>query len=106
MSFVPKNPLREAARPRFTSANVGKILALKPNLVLIFSDLQADIAAGLIRRGLNVHASNQAERKCSLRSGTIRWSPGLGGLRSWSRSLVASTSSPIVRTKAQPTTEW
>jgi hypothetical protein len=31
-------------------------LALKPDLVLTFSDLQADIAADLIRRGLDVHA--------------------------------------------------
>jgi iron complex transport system substrate-binding protein len=43
----------------FTSANVDKIVALKPDLVLTFSDLQADIAADLIRRGLNVHAFNQ-----------------------------------------------
>ena len=43
----------------FTSANVDKILALKPDLVLTFSDLQADIAADLIRRGFNLHAFNQ-----------------------------------------------
>jgi iron complex transport system substrate-binding protein len=43
----------------FTSANIGKILALKPDLVLTFSDLQADIVADLIRRGLDVHAFNQ-----------------------------------------------
>jgi iron complex transport system substrate-binding protein len=36
-----------------------KRLALKPDLVLTFSDLQADIAADLIRRGLDVHAFNQ-----------------------------------------------
>ncbi len=34
-------------------------MALKPDLVLSFSDLQADIAADLIRRGLDVHAFNQ-----------------------------------------------
>jgi iron complex transport system substrate-binding protein len=43
----------------FTSANIDKILALKPDLVLTFSDLQADIAADLIRRGIDVHAFNQ-----------------------------------------------
>jgi iron complex transport system substrate-binding protein len=43
----------------FTSANIEKILALKPDLVLTFSDLQADIVADLIRRGLDVHAFNQ-----------------------------------------------
>jgi uncharacterized protein YcbX len=42
-----------------TSANIDKILALAPDLVLTFSDLQADIAADLIRRGFDVHAFNQ-----------------------------------------------
>ncbi len=43
----------------FTSADVPKILDLKPDLVLTFSDLQADIAAELIRNGIAVHAFNQ-----------------------------------------------
>ena len=43
----------------FTSADVPKILGLAPDLVLTFSDLQADIAAELIRNGIAVHAFNQ-----------------------------------------------
>ena len=43
----------------FTSADTGKILALNPDLVLAFSDLQADIVADLIRQGLAVHVFNQ-----------------------------------------------
>src|SRR5205085_41792 len=43
----------------FTSANIEKILALQPDLVLTFSDLQAEIVADLVRRGLAVHAFNQ-----------------------------------------------
>jgi iron complex transport system substrate-binding protein len=43
----------------FTSANIDKILGLKADLVLTFSDLQANIVADLIRPGLNVHAFNQ-----------------------------------------------
>jgi iron complex transport system substrate-binding protein len=43
----------------FTSANLDKILALRPDLVLTFSDLQAPIAADLIRRGLDVHAFSE-----------------------------------------------
>jgi len=55
----PAQARREKPRvSAFTSANIDKILALGPDLVLTFSDLQADIAADLIRRGLNVHASN------------------------------------------------
>ena len=55
-------PQARREKPRvsaFVSANIAKILALKPDLVLTFSDLQADIVADLIRRGLNVHAFNQ-----------------------------------------------
>jgi iron complex transport system substrate-binding protein len=42
----------------FTSAKIDKIIALEPDLVLGFSDLQADIATELIRRGLAVHVFN------------------------------------------------
>jgi len=45
----------------FISADVPKILALEPDLVLTFSDLQADIAADLIRAGIAVHAFNQRD---------------------------------------------
>jgi iron complex transport system substrate-binding protein len=60
--YVVRPPQARREKPRaraFTSANIDKILALKPDLVLTFSDLQADIAADLIRRGLEVHAFNQ-----------------------------------------------
>lgn len=43
----------------FTSAKIDKILALNPDLVLGFSNLQADIAAGLIKAGIEVHVFNQ-----------------------------------------------
>jgi iron complex transport system substrate-binding protein len=45
----------------FISADVPKILALKPDLVLTFSDLQADIVAELIRANVAVHAFNQRD---------------------------------------------
>src|SRR5437764_14353744 len=60
--YVVRPPRARREKPRisaFTSANIDKILALKPDLVLTFSDLQAQIAADLIRRGLEVHAFNQ-----------------------------------------------
>src|SRR5438270_7636228 len=60
--YVVRPPEARREKPRvsaFTSANIDKILALRPDLVLTFSDLQADIAADLIRRGLDVHAFNQ-----------------------------------------------
>ena len=43
----------------FTSAKVDKILALQPDCVLGFSDMQADIAAALIRAGVQVTVFNQ-----------------------------------------------
>ncbi len=56
----PKRVRQEKPRVgAFTSADVPKILGLKPDLVLTFSDLQGDIAADLIRAGIEVHAFNQ-----------------------------------------------
>ena len=60
--YTVRPPRARREKPRvsaFTSADIPKIVALKPDLVLTFSDLQADIAAELIRRGVDVHAFNQ-----------------------------------------------
>jgi iron complex transport system substrate-binding protein len=43
----------------FLSAKIDKILALRPDCVFGFSDLQADIAAELIRKGVQVTVFNQ-----------------------------------------------
>ena len=43
----------------FSSGDLDKILAVKPDLVLGFSDMQADIARDLIRAGVAVHVFNQ-----------------------------------------------
>jgi iron complex transport system substrate-binding protein len=60
--YVVRPPQARREKPRvsaFTSADIDKIIALRPDLVLAFSDLQADIVADLIRRGIAVHAFNQ-----------------------------------------------
>jgi len=60
--YTVRPPRARREKPRvsaFTSADIPKILALKPDLVLTFSDLQADIAATLIKEGIDVHAFNQ-----------------------------------------------
>ncbi|RZU47363.1 iron complex transport system substrate-binding protein [Fluviicoccus keumensis] len=60
--FTVRPPQARKEKPRvsaFTSAKIDRILELKPDLVLGFSDLQADIAAALIRQGVNVHVFNQ-----------------------------------------------
>lgn len=60
--YTVRPPRARAEKPRvsaFLSAKTDKILALQPDCVLGFSDLQADIAADLIRRGVQVTVFNQ-----------------------------------------------
>jgi len=55
-------PPEARSKPRvsaFINARFDKIEALTPDLILAFSDLQADIAAELVRRGHNVVVFNQ-----------------------------------------------
>ena len=62
--YAVRPPQVRKEKPRvsaFISADVPKILALKPDLVLTFSDLQADIVAELIRANVAVHAFNQRD---------------------------------------------
>lgn len=62
--YAVRPPQVRREKPRvsaFISADVPKILALEPDLVLTFSDLQADIAAELIRKNVAVHAFNQRD---------------------------------------------
>ena len=60
--FTVRPPQARREKPKvsaFTSARLDRIIALKPDLVLGFSDLQADIAADLIRAGIPVFVFNQ-----------------------------------------------
>jgi iron complex transport system substrate-binding protein len=60
--FTVRPPRARREKPRvsaFTSARTARIVELAPDLVLGFSDLQADIAAELVRAGLDVHVFNQ-----------------------------------------------
>ncbi len=60
--FTVRPPQARKEKPKvsaFTSAKIDKILELEPDLVLGFSNLQADIAASLIREGIAVHVFNQ-----------------------------------------------
>lgn len=62
VSGYTMRPPEARTKPRvsaFISAKYDQILALEPDLVLAFSDLQADIAAELIRRGVPVMSFNQ-----------------------------------------------
>ena len=59
--FTVRPPEARREKPRvsaFTTARTSKILALKPDLAIGFSDLQADIARDLIAHGVEVWISN------------------------------------------------
>jgi iron complex transport system substrate-binding protein len=71
----------------FINARFEKIDALKPDLVLAFSDLQADISAELIRRGYSVVTFNQRTVAEILR--TIRMIGGLVGAGARAERLAA-----------------
>lgn len=60
--FTTRPAIARKEKPKvaaFTSAKIDKILALEPDLVIGFSNLQADIAAALIQAGVEVHIFNQ-----------------------------------------------
>jgi iron complex transport system substrate-binding protein len=60
--YTVRPPRARREKPRvsaFLSAKIDRILELKPDLVLGFSDLQADIARDLARAGLNILIFNQ-----------------------------------------------
>src|SRR5437660_7756658 len=62
--YAVRPPRVRREKPRvsaFISADIDKIVALEPDLVLTFSDPQADIVAQLIRRNIAVHAFNQRD---------------------------------------------
>jgi iron complex transport system substrate-binding protein len=60
--YTVRPPEARYEKPRvsaFWNAKTDRILALEPDLVLGFSDMQAEIADQLIRAGLQVHVFNQ-----------------------------------------------
>jgi iron complex transport system substrate-binding protein len=59
--FTVRPPEARHEKPRisaFTSAKIDRILALQPDLAIGFSDMQADIAAALVKAGVEVWISN------------------------------------------------
>jgi iron complex transport system substrate-binding protein len=62
--YAVRPPQVRREKPRvsaFISADIPKILKLEPDLVLAFSDLQADIVSALVCAGVAVHAFNQRD---------------------------------------------
>ncbi|SRR5579871_1392033 len=89
--FTVRPPRARREKPKvsaFTSARIDRIVALEPDLVLGFSDLQADIAAALVRAGIEVHVFNQ--RSVAGILGMLRSLGGLIGCEARARALAAS----------------
>src|SRR5580693_9000155 len=62
--YAVRPPQVRREKPRvaaFISADIPKILELEPDLVLAFSDLQANIVADLVRSGVAIHVFNQRD---------------------------------------------
>jgi iron complex transport system substrate-binding protein len=91
-------PPEARAKPRvsaFLSARFDKIEALRPDLVLAFSDLQADLASELVRRGVTVFTFNQRSVDEILQM--IRMLGGMVGCQQEAESLVTSLSVDLAR---------
>lgn len=84
----------------FTSADIPKILALSPDLVLTFSDLQAGIVAELIAEGVAVHAFNQRRLEGIL--AMIRTLGALTGVPDRAEALAAGYEARLAAIAAIP----
>jgi iron complex transport system substrate-binding protein len=87
--FTVRPPRARKEKPKvsaFTSAKLDKIIELKPDLVLGFSDLQAEIARELIRCGIEVHVFNQRSLEQILQ--TIRVLGGMIGCEAKAQALA------------------
>ncbi|HUQ24554.1 MAG TPA: cobalamin-binding protein [Burkholderiales bacterium] len=84
----------------FLSAKTEKILELEPDLVLGFSDLQADISKDLVKAGLNVVIFNQ--RSVDEILGMIQMLASMVGVPEKGERLVASLEKNLQELKSNP----
>lgn len=96
VSAYTVRPPEARNKPRvsaFLTGNVKKIKSLKPDLVIGFSDIQSELAAKLIKEGLNVLVTNQ--RSLSEIQAILRLLAGIVGqskkgeelLNAWNKKL-------------------
>lgn len=83
----------------FIDARIDKILALKPDLVLAFSDMQADIVKQLIQQGIQVHCFNHRTVQGILQM--IQTLAALIGEPAKGQALITSLQQNIARIKAK-----
>jgi iron complex transport system substrate-binding protein len=98
--FTVRPPQARKEKPRvsaFTSAKIDRIVALKPDLVLGFSDLQADIAAELVRAGIEVHIFNHRSIEDILRM--IRTLGGMIGCEAKTLDLIRQLTAGLAQVR-------
>ena len=99
--FTVRPPRARREKPKvsaFTSAKIDRIVALEPDLVLGFSDLQADIAAELARAGIEVHLFNHRSIAGILRM--IRMLGGMIGCEARAAQLADRLAAGVEATRA------
>ncbi len=102
--YTVRPPEARKEKPRvsgFINAKTDKILGLKPDLVLGFSDLQAEIASTLIREGISVYVFNQRSVQGIL--DMILTLGSMIGVQDKANTLIQTLNEQIesVKTKAQ-----
>ena len=98
--YTVRPPQARKEKPKvyaFTSGDIDKILAVRPDLVLTFSDLQADIARDLIKAGVAVYAFNQRSVEDTL--AMVETLGRLVGAEAGAARLVAELEAQIARTR-------
>jgi iron complex transport system substrate-binding protein len=94
----PPEARRKPRISAFINARFDKIQALEPDLVLAFSDLQADLGAELVRRGIAVVTFNQRSVADILQM--IRMLGGLVGCQGKAQRLVEDLDEALQRIRA------
>lgn len=99
--YTVRPPEARKEKPKvyaFTSGDIDKIMAVRPDLVLTFSDLQADIARDLIKAGVPVYAFNMRSVEDIL--GMVETLGRLVGAEARAAALVAGLEAQIEQTRA------
>jgi len=98
--YTVRPPQARKEKPKvfaFTTGDIEKILAVQPDLVLTFSDLQADIARDLIKAGIPVYALNMRSVEDIL--AMIETLGRLVGAEARAAALVAELEAEIAKTR-------
>lgn len=99
--YTVRPPQARKEKPKvfaFTTGDIDKVLATQPDLVLTFSDLQADIARDLIKAGVPVYALNMRSVDDIL--GMVETVGRLVGAEGKAAALVASLEAQIAEARA------